>query len=237
MIRSFTTSLKSLQTKLGFLILGIGLVVLSSCKKSETDTTPYSAITVINASPTAATYDVYLGDKKLNSAALPLGGSVAYTQQVVGTYDLKFTTAGRAESLLTKNVSLAQNTYQSFYLVGRPDAFESIFVSDDLSATSTTNAFVRFINLSPDAPALYLSITGGASVATNQTYKGISAFVPLAAGSYSFDIKDNVTSAVKTTLAGISLVANGYYTIIAKGLITPASGTEVPLSGQVIITR
>ncbi|RZL49396.1 MAG: DUF4397 domain-containing protein [Pedobacter sp.] len=225
------------STKLCFAILAICSVVFSSCKKTEEDTNAYTAITVINASPTAATYDVYLGSTKLNSAALPMGGTVPYSQRLAGNYDLKFTTSGRSESLLTKNINLGQNTFYSFYLVGRPNAFEGIFVSDDLSSVSVINAFVRFINLSPDAPALDLNVTGGSALATKQAYKGSSSFVAIAAGTYSFDVKDNATSAIKASLTGVNLVANGHYTIITRGLVTPTASGELPLGAQVIITN
>ena len=178
-----------------------------------------------------------MGSTRLNNAALPLGGGVAYSQQVAGSYDVKFTVSGRAESLYTKTLNLTQNNYHSFYLIGRPNAFDGIFLTDDLSATSTTHAFVRFVNLSPDAPALALSITGGAAIATSQTYKGVSSFVQVAAGSYSLDVKDNATSLVKTTLPGVNLVANGHYTVFANGLITPTSATEIGLGAQVVVNK
>ena len=220
-----------------FLALVVCLSILSSCKKTETDTTPYTAVAIYNASPTATTYDVYLGSTKLNNAALPLGGGVAYSQQVAGSYDVKFTIAGRGENAYTKTVNLTQNNYHSFYLIGKPNAFDGIFLTDDLSATSTTHAFVRFVNLSPDAPALALAITGGAAVATPQTYKGVSSFVQVAAGTYSFDVKDNLTAAVKTTLTGVNLVANGHYTIFANGLIVPTSATEIALGAQIVVNK
>ena len=217
--------------------VSLGVAILSSCKKTESDTTAYTAITVYNASPTAATYDVFLGDKQLNTVALPLGGGIAYSQQLAGSYDLKFTIPGRSESVITKNVSLNQNTFNSFYLIGKPGSFDGIFTTDNVSATSTTQAFVRFINLSSDAPALNLSITGGAIVGTSQSYKGIGSFVQINAGTYSFDVKDNATAAVKTTLLGIALVANGYYTIVARGLLTPVLASELPFGAQVVINR
>lgn len=213
------------------------LVFLNSCKKEETDTTPYTAVAIYNASPTASTYDVYLGSTRLNNAALPLGGGVAYSQQVAGSYDVKFTVSGRSESLYTKTVNLSQNNYHSFYLIGRPNAFDGIFITDDLTATSTTNAFVRFVNLSPDAPALALAIKGGAAIATSQTYKGVSSYVQVAAGTYSLDVKDNLTAVVKTTLTGVNLVANGHYTVFANGLITPTSASEIALGAQIVVNK
>ena len=212
------------------------IITLISCKKEEVDDTAYTAVAVVNASPTAATYDVYLGATKLNTAALPLGGGIAYVQQIAGNYDLKFTVAGRGESVYTKSVSLAQNSFQTFFLVGSPSSFDGVFAVDNLAATSTTQAFVRFVNLSPDAPALTLGITGGAAVGTSQSFKGVGSFVPVATGAQSFELKDN-SSVVRATLTGVNLVANGYYTVIARGLVTPVSSSDLPLAAQLIVTK
>lgn len=212
------------------------IIMLVSCKKQEVDTTVYSAITVVNASPTAATYDVYLGTNKLNAAALPLGGGVSYFRQVAGSYDLKFTVAGRGESVFTRTVNLNQNTYHSFYLIGSPSSFDGIFATDDLTASSTTQAFVRFVNLSPDAPALTLGITGGAAVGSSQAFKGVGSFVQVAPSTQSFELKDN-SSVVRATVTGVNLVANGYYTIIARGLVNPINGSDLPLAAQLIVTK
>lgn len=212
------------------------IITLFSCKKQEVDNTAYTAISFVNGSPTAATYDVYLGANKVNTAALPSGGSVSYVQQIAGNYDVKFTIAGRGESAYTKSVSLTQNNFQTFFLVGSTNSFDGILTVDDVKATSTTQAFVRFVNLSPDAPALTLGITGGAAVGTSQAFKGVGSFVPVATGAQSFELKDN-SSTVQATLTGVNLVANGYYTVIARGLVTPANTTDLPLAAQLIITK
>ncbi len=156
------------------------VITLISCQKEEVDNTAYTAISFVNGSPTAATYDVYLGANKVNPAALPLGGSVPYGQQIIaGNYDVKFTIAGRGESVYTKPVNLTQNNFQTFFLVGSTNSFDGILTVDDLKATSSTQAFVRFVNLSPDAPALTLGITGGAAVGTSQAFKGVGSFETL----------------------------------------------------------
>jgi hypothetical protein len=228
---------KSAQMKINFLILIIGILTFSACKKETTDTTAYTALTVFNASPTLSTYDFYLNDTKFNSVAIPFGGAVAYKQLTAGTYSLKLTTAGRAENLLTKNVALAEKTFNSYYVVNRTASLDGLLMTDDLSATSTTTAFVRFINLSPDAPALDLAITGSTTLTTNKAYKTAGAFVPVNAGTYSFDIKNTIGGTVQATLAGVALVANGHYTIISRGLLAPVAGVEHPISLQVIINN
>jgi hypothetical protein len=216
----------------------VGLLGLNSCKKEEVDNTPYSGISIVNAAPTVATYDVYLGDTRLNNAALPAGGGVAYTKQVAGSYDLKFTVAGRFESIFTKNISLPQNIYQSYFLLGKPAAFEGLLINDPEMEASTTNAYVRFINVSPDAPAFDLAIVSGATLATNKGYKAYSTFVPVAKGTYTFNVLQAGTTTVKAVSESVNLLANGYYTIMAKGLVAPTPGTsEIPLSVTVATTR
>jgi hypothetical protein len=224
---------QSLRAKFYAVVALMGIISLGACKKEETDDTPYTALAIINASPTVSTYDIYLGSTKINSVAIPFGGGMAYSQRVANAYDLKFSIAGRAESAYTKSVSLAKDVYQTFFLVGRTAALDGFLTTDDLSATSTTNAYVRFVNVSPDAPALDLFIQAGNAVVTNTAFKNASGFIPIAAGTYIFDVKQS--GVVKTSTESVTLGANTYNTILVKGLITPAAGgIELPLGAQVI---
>ena len=91
-------------------------------------------------------------------------------------------------------------------------------------------------NLSPDAPALSLAITDGDAVGTSQAYKSVGSFVQVPAGARLFDLKDGA-AVVITTLPEVNLVANGYYTIIAKGMVTPVTSADLPFAAQVIINR
>jgi hypothetical protein len=230
-----TPQLKKLpQLKIYFSLILICLATLISCKKSTDENPEVANFSVVNASPTLSTYDVYLGDLKISTAALPFGGSIKYGQSLAGNQSIKFTTAGRSESLLTKSISLIQNAFQTYYLIDKPGSLDGLLVADDLSATSTDKAFIRFINLSPDAPALDLSITNGNSLITNKAYKATSGFITITAGTYSFDLKDS-GGAVKTTVSDNVLVAGAHYTIISRGLINPANSSEHPLGIQVIL--
>lgn len=213
------------------------LTVLTSCKKEETDTT-ISYLRVVNASPSLATYNAYFNGTMVNSAALPFGGSASYSSYTPGSYSLKFTTASNVESLLTKTVTLGVNTYYSTYLINKPSALDIYTLADDLSITATDKAYVRFINLSPDAPALDLAKTSATtSLATNKAYKTASGFTTVDAGTYTFDAKETSTGTVKTTSASTTFVAGYHYDVICGGLVTPANDTERPLSLQVILIK
>lgn len=212
----------------------LSIVGLNSCKKIEEDTIPDAAyVRFVNTSPTLGTYNIYLGDKMVNTAAIPFGGTVSYTPYAAGSYTVKYTTATNSAAVLSKQISLAGNQIHSVYLVDKDIKMDVLTVVDDASVTSTTKAFVKFINLSPDAPALSLDIKGGANLVKDRTYKLGSSFIQVDPKTYDFDIKD-ASGAVKTTLTGVEMVAGRYYTIFSRGLLTPGTNDQ-PFSAQSII--
>lgn len=215
----------------------LSMVALSSCKKGGNNSIPdASYIRFINASPTLGTYNIYFDDKMINTAAIPFGGTVSYLPYVAGNHTVKYTTASNVQALLTKPITLTANKVHSLYLIDKNDKMDALLVIDDASVTSTTKAFVKFINLSPDAPALSLDINGGASLFNNKTYKSGTEFVQVEPKTYSFDIKDSATGQVKTTLTDIQFAAGRYYTIISRGMLSPGANDQ-SFSAQSIINQ
>lgn len=212
------------------------MVSLSACKKEEDPSIDGTYIRFINVSPTLGTYNIYLDDKMINTAAIPFGGTVSYSAYNVGSRTVKYTTASSPQSVLTKQISLTVNQVQSAYLIDKNDKMDVLLVTDDMNVTSTTKAFVKFINLSPDAPALNLDVTGGANLVKDKTYKNGSTYIQVDPKTYDFDIKDSATGVVKTTLTGIDVVAGRYYTIVSRGLLTPGTNDQ-PFSAQSIINQ
>ena len=216
-----------------FVVL-FSLVALIACKKEEVNVPNASYIRFINASPTLGTYNVFLNNKMVNTAALPFGGTVSYAAYIIGNHTVKYTTVSSAQAVLTKQIVLAINQIHSAYLIDKDAKLDLLLVVDDASVTSTTKAFVKFINLSPDAPALNLDIKAGANLIKDKTFKTGSAFMQVDPKTYDFDIKDSATGLVKTTLTGVDMAAGRYYTIISRGMLNP-SATDQPLSAQSII--
>jgi len=223
-------------TRLFSILLLLGTVFLNSCKKGDDVTVVDPAyFRIINVSPSLGTYNVYINDQILTTAALPFGGVIPYKTFEPAAYSLKFTTASSITSLLTKQVTLKSKELSSFYLIEKPGQLDGLIVADGVqAAVSTQKTSIRFINLSPDAPALDLTIVGGTSVTTNKGYKSFSTYAEFDAKKYSFEIKDSTTGAVKATLTDLDLVAGRLYTIIARGLVNPGTN-EQPFTAQSII--
>ncbi len=215
------------------------LVLLSGCKGEEQVVPSLGLLSVYNVSPTFATYDVMVNNKKLNTADLPFGGGIGYTEFTTGTYQIKFSTAGVNDNILTKSgVSIAQNAFNTLYFIGTSGNFDALVIADNFPNTDLDKAHVRFINLSPDAPALDLGIKDvSAALTTNKTYKSYSNFIAVDEGAKVFEIKETSSGTVKTTLESTTLVKGYFYTIVSRGKISPIGSLEKPFSGQVILHK
>lgn len=212
--------------------------LLAACGKGDNEVPNYGSLSIYNASPTLSTYDVYLNGSKLNAANLPYGGGVKYTQLPQGTYEAKFNVAGETAAVYTKTgISVANNNFSTLYLTGTAGNFDGLLLADDFSNTSVEKAYVRFVNLSPDAPALDLHVKDATSnLISNKKYKEYSGFTEIEAGSKTFEIKENTSGTVKTTLESTNFVKGYFYTIIAGGKV--AAGTNERLfNGQIIQHR
>jgi hypothetical protein len=208
------------------LLLASAAWSFSSCSKDDNTVPAISGLSVVNVSPTLATYNVYLNSAKVSTAALPFTGSINYFQITPGINSVKFTTASSTESVLTKSINLEADKAYSLYLINKADKLDGLLISDDLNAASADKAAIRFINLSPDAGTLTLNQTGGNSLAADQAYKSASAFSSTEAKTYSLEIRDKATGNMLTKLENVKLTAGKIYTIIAAGLVAPSTNDQ-----------
>jgi hypothetical protein len=229
-------NLKSFNRIAAILCLAIASTGLNSCTKDDSSVPEISGLTVVNASPTLGTYNVYLNTTKVSTAALPFTGTIPYFQITPGSNSVMFTTANSTTSLLTKVVTLEADKAYSLFLIDKAEKLDGLLVSDDLGATATDKALVRFINLSPDAGTLDLVQTGVSTLVTGQAYKGYSPFSAVEAKTYSFDIEDKTTGTVLAKLENVVLTAGKMYTVVAAGMKTPLTNDQ-PLRINVITNR
>ncbi|WP_461789134.1 DUF4397 domain-containing protein [Pedobacter sp.] len=224
-------SLKTLYTSLAILVVAL----LAACGKNDTETPNIGSFSVYNTSPSFTTYDVYINGTKLNPSALPYAGGVKYTQLIQGSYEAKFTIANETANVYTKsNIAVGNNIFSTLYLTGTTGNFDGLLLTDDFSNASTEKAYVRFINLSPDAPALDLAIKDATtSLTTNKAYKGYSSFIAVDPGAKVLEIKLTNGATVKASV-NETLAKGIFYTVIAGGKITPSSDLERPFNGQIL---
>jgi hypothetical protein len=222
-----------MKTSLKALIL-FGVTLTVACKKQPVEEVNLSYLSVTNASPTLGTFNIYFNQNKINKAAMPFGGTINYFQINPADYNAKLTTESSTESLLNKSVNLEKDKIYSLFIINKSPNLDLLLINDDVSSLTLDKAYIRFINLSPDAPALNLVVKDSAAVVTDKVFKSASGFVEINPKVYTFEIKDKLTGAtIIKEITNIDIKKGKFYTVISKGLLTPLE-TEQPFGGLVI---
>lgn len=93
-----------------------------------------------------------------------------------------------------------------------------LVLTDDLTAPAAGKAHIRFIHLSPNAPAVDVALQGGAVAFGNHAFKQFTAFTPLDAGTYNLEVRIAGTTTVVLPLPNIALQAGKIIYRVCQGL-------------------
>ena len=221
------------------------ITVFTACK--DKDLPPPTPITtylnVVNA--TADTIKYYInGTRQNNISDLFVGGSTGYLSVLSGTQNYKFSrSTGNFATLFTTTFSLDTGLAYSIFVTGNPasQAFRviddvnsaaDIIQADTVTATNTvvSPAAIRFVNASPDAGSLNVTVGGGDSVNFNNcAFKYVSPFVLLYANTKEVKVflTGSTTALVDTTIA---FTENNIYTLFTKGQLNGKGSSKFGVS-------
>ncbi|MCX7669858.1 MAG: DUF4397 domain-containing protein, partial [Anaerolineae bacterium] len=182
-------------------------------------------VRVVHASPDAPNVDVLLNDN-LAFADVAFREITGYATLPPGDYNVKVVPAGATTPVVIE----ADLTLQAGkeYTVIAKDVLASIgalVLVDDNSAPAAGNAHVRFVHLSPDAPAVDIAVTGGPVLFSNVTFGQVGGYTPVPAGTYNLEVRLAGTTTVVLSLPGVRLLAGRVYTAYAFGLAGDGSLT------------
>jgi hypothetical protein len=219
-------------------LLTIVGVSFTACDDDD-DSTPTPAaqakVLVTHASPDAPGVDLLVDNAKQNSAALTFPNSTGYLALNAGTRNIKVNVAGTSTTVINADIDFVANKNYSLFAVDSVANLGAVLFEDDLTAPASGKAHVRFIHLSPNAPAVDVALTGGGAVFPNFEFTEGSTFLPLDAGTYSLEVRLAGTSTVVLPLPGIALEAGKIYTVFAKGFVG-GTGTQA-LGAQIIVNN
>ena len=110
-----------------------------------------------------------------------------------------------------------------------------LVLEDNLTTPAEGKAHVRFIHLSPNAPAVDITLMDGTMVFSDIEFSEYIDFTPLDAGIYNLQVRVHGTETVVLELPGIELLNQNIYTVFAKGLVG-GSGSQA-LGAEIIINK
>ncbi|WP_432712136.1 DUF4397 domain-containing protein [Pedobacter sp.] len=221
-------SLNQFRKKATLLVALLGTAIFfNACKNDIDNTTPaIAALSVVNAFPNANTLNFYIGNAQVNNTGIAFGEKLSYLNAYEGSrvFDVAFT--GSSTSLLSKAQTLKGGMYHTVYIVGKTTAdLEYLLVTDSLTVPKEGEVNLRFMNLSPDAPALSLERASDTTKFDNKAFKAYTKFKPLTAAKSNFILRNKETNAVLATLDDVELVKGRIYTVWAKGLVAGTDAT------------
>lgn len=225
-------SLTALRVFLSCVILPF---IFAGCLNNETEPqTPQAYVTIHHASPDASALDVILNSDKITTQAFSYGDYSGYINFDAGVNFLQFNTYSTETKLADASVTIKENQTYSLFIVNRQASMETFFVRDSSGVASSGKSKVRLVHLSPDAPALTLSVSGQtAPLFPNRIFKTATPFQEMEANTYSFDIRTSNGTVLKT-VPGIVLSSGRNYTLAIRGFDKPPAGNNNAITLQLL---
>lgn len=215
------------------LLLAAGLLV--GCKDNDNPAEPsqpaLSYVMVVHASPDAPGVDVIVdGAQALTNVTFPQSSS--YLPVNSGIRNVSVNVTGTSTEVFGAPLPVAANTYYSVFATDSVSNLTPLVLVDTLTAPASGKAHVRFIHLSPNAPAVDVAVTGGPVIFADYAFGENSSFTPVDAGTYNLEVRVAGTGNVVLPLPGIALQPGKIYTVWASGF-AGGTGTQA-LSAQII---
>lgn len=211
-------------------------LTLSSCLKNHDNDyveVPAAYMSAINASPGSPDQDIYLDNNLVNNYPINYGNGLDYFRAYTGKRTIYFYTSGTKQVTKSDTITLGADKYYSVFLANTPANADLVILRDTLNKPAAGMAAIRFVDLSPDAPAVDFAINGGAVLTANKLYKGFSSFTPISGNkAYTFEIRQAGTSTVLVNIPNVTIQSGSIYTVWLQGLNAATDNTKLKAGVQ-----
>lgn len=215
------------------------VVLLSSCSlDDDTDNVqPLPNVAqglIANASPSSGNLYFFADENQVNDAALNYTDAKGYYRFRLGERVLSLKNQS-GTVLDTVHVTLEAGKYFSTFAVNTFNNIELVTYKDSLEYPEPNHALVRFINLSPDAPAININATGiTETLATGVDFKEATPFISVQSGTHQLRYTNTETGTTLYTDTAVEFYPGRIYTIYTKGFITPPTGSNDTFSSKLL---
>ncbi len=179
-------------------------------------------IRILHAVPDAPGVDVYVNDTIILDD-ISFGEWTDYFMAPEGTYRLTIYATGTKDSPVASNMlTLMEDDMVTVAAVGTLNNVELLAIPDANSPMISDKAMIRFLHLSPNAPAVDITLPDGTVIFSNDSFREITPYIAVNPMNYTLQVRLAGTTRVVLTVPDIVLEAGEFYTIYAIGL---AGGT------------
>ncbi|WP_044022124.1 DUF4397 domain-containing protein [Bacillus sp. SG-1] len=183
-------------------------------------------VRVLHAVPDAPNVDVYVnGTKALGNLAFK--DISEFMALPAGKYHIDIYPAGTSVStVISKRVTVESGKIYTLAAVGKGNKLQLLpFITDPFVPSGETK--VRFIHLSPNAPAVDIAVKKGDVIFPKVSFKQATDYLGLTPMTVNLEVRAAGTKDVALALPNVALKPNQAYTIFAVGLLGETPELEV----------
>lgn len=186
-------------------------------------------VRVIHAVPDAPNVDIYANDDLIVND-LAYGEYTEYLPVPEGTYRISLYAAGTtATPVLVNMFTVDQNSVSTVAAVGNLSDIGFLVIPDANDPIEEGRAMVRFFHLSPNAPAVDITLPNGTVIFDDVAFKQITSYIDVNPLNYTLQVRVAGTSDVVLTVPDVNLTGDNFYTVYAIGLAGEEPGLEALL--------
>jgi hypothetical protein len=221
------------------LFFSVALVtLLISCDNDDdmvTQPVEVAYVSIYHAAPDAPDLDIVVDGRVINFNPFDYTSYSGYLNFYTGDREIKFRAGNANNALIDTTFNFEDGKAYSLFAVNSMPDVEALLVVDTAAAPAQGKAMIRFVHLSPDAPAFELTAAGTASpLFPERSFKEATSFQEVDAKTYTFEVRNKGGSDVVLSAEDVEILPGKYYTIITRGFLNPPSGNNHVLSLEVL---
>jgi hypothetical protein len=192
-------------------------------------------VSIYNAVPDAPELDIVVDNRVINANPFDYASYSGYLNFYTGNRSIKFNAVNANNALIDTTFNFQDGKAYSLFAINRLSDIEALLVIDSAGVPAQGSAMVRFVHLSPDAPAFNVSIAGDSvNLFNEKSFKDATQFSELQGGTYSFEVTGAGDQNVDLLANDVTIRPGRYYTIVVRGFANPPQGNTNTLSLEVL---
>lgn len=189
-------------------------------------------IRFLNASTAETRVDIYANGRRV-AADLRYQDFTEYMKVLPGWYRIAvYRTGTVTEPLTVLRLQVQANGIYTVAVTGLAEEISSLTIEDSSRILSPNRAYIRFVQLSPTAPAMDV-YWDDKLVLSDLRYEEISRYLMSSTGSHTLKLRDTETGQLLLTHPDVNLKGGKAYTVYVVGSRADRAGLQVliPLEG------
>lgn len=215
------------------------MVLLASCMDDDdnfvSEPVEVAYVSIYHAAPDAPAFDIIVDGRVINRNPFDYTSYSGYLNFFTGNREIKFTTVNADNAVIDTTFNFEdRKAYSLFAIQGLADT-EALLVVDSAEAPAEGKAMVRFVHLSPDAPAFDIAIDESETpFFAGKAFKQSTQFKEVDADTYTFHIRNAGKSESVLSVDDVEILSGRFYTIITRGFVSPPEGNSHALSVEIL---